>query len=273
MNWNNLREDPLKEVFEVLEEAFHLAGIDYYLIGAIAKNVWYTRAGQRSRDTKDVDLAILVGNKEEYDRTKQYLVDHKGFYASTNNKFSLITPSGITLDILPFGGMDIDNPTGLVNTSINGFNEVYRHGTASLEVQPGHTYKVATLPSITLLKLIAYDDRPEHRHKDAGDIGNLIVSYATMERDFIYEHHNDLFMDSDSSPAWTNEEELSATVIGREIGKIAKDNPALYDRLKNILQGFIDQGANSAFVREIVRTTGKSVNEVVNWLQRMKNAL
>ncbi len=37
--------------------------------------------------------------------------------------------------------------------------------------------KAATLPAIVLLKLIAYDDRPEHRIKDPGDIAGIIYYF------------------------------------------------------------------------------------------------
>lgn len=48
--------------------------------------------------------------------------------------------------------------------------EVYQSGTEEVEMETGHNFKIATLPSIVLLKLIAFDDRPEKRSKDARDI-------------------------------------------------------------------------------------------------------
>ena len=77
MNWNNLLTGPLKGVLTDLEEAFHHSGIDYYIIGAQARDIWLGRPGKGYSETKDIDLAILVGNKEEYDGVKGYLVGHK----------------------------------------------------------------------------------------------------------------------------------------------------------------------------------------------------
>jgi hypothetical protein len=46
MNLSDIREGELKEVFDVLEEAFHDNQIDFYLIGALARNIWYSRGSK-----------------------------------------------------------------------------------------------------------------------------------------------------------------------------------------------------------------------------------
>jgi hypothetical protein len=48
MNLNNIREGELKEVFDALEEAFAATGTDYYLIGALARDIWYARGKNNS---------------------------------------------------------------------------------------------------------------------------------------------------------------------------------------------------------------------------------
>ena len=58
-------EGDLREVLDALEEAFNAIGIDYYLIGAIARDIWYSGSNKTFRQTKDVDFAVLVGSKLE----------------------------------------------------------------------------------------------------------------------------------------------------------------------------------------------------------------
>jgi hypothetical protein len=41
MDLSNIREGELKEVFDELEEAFEYLKIDFYLIGALARDIWY----------------------------------------------------------------------------------------------------------------------------------------------------------------------------------------------------------------------------------------
>lgn len=227
MNLNNIiREGELKEVFDALEEAFVATGTDYYLIGALARDIWYARGRKQFRQTKDVDFAVLVGSQGEYEAVKQYLKDHKNFMDTKGNSFVVLTPSGVQVDILPFGEIAIDDGVNiagadLTNIKVNGFMEVYQSGTTEVAIQTGHNFKIATLPSIVLLKLIAFDDRPEKRSKDARDVANIIEHFFDLQADLIYNNHADLFPDEDDGQTL---QEIAATVIGREIKAICASN-------------------------------------------------
>ncbi len=59
MNLSDIREGELKEVFDALEKAFHAKQIDFYLIGALARNIWYARGSKGFRTTKDLDFAVI----------------------------------------------------------------------------------------------------------------------------------------------------------------------------------------------------------------------
>ncbi len=91
MNLNQIREGELREVFDALEDAFNATGTDFYLIGAVARNIWFSRGSKSFRSTKDVDMAILVGSQENYDAIKQYLKDKQNFILFQNNSFGMRT--------------------------------------------------------------------------------------------------------------------------------------------------------------------------------------
>lgn len=269
MNLNNVREGELKDLFDSLEETFAATGTDYYIIGALARNVWYSRGNKTFRQTKDIDLAILVGSQEDYNAVKKYLSEKKGFTATKNNLFVMFTPVGVQVDILPFGEIEITDAVtiaGLPNIKVNGFMEVYQSGTAEVKLQTGHQFKVATLPAIVLLKLIAFDDRPEMRSKDARDIANIITHYFELQADFIYREHVDLFTEEES---YRTLEQIAAIVIGREIGKIVASNNAVKQRLERILKSHIELAADSLLVRNMVAETGSTVEGNVLLLQNM----
>ncbi|GAB2821233.1 nucleotidyl transferase AbiEii/AbiGii toxin family protein [Ferruginibacter profundus] len=275
MNLNNIREGELKDLFDALEEAFEATGTDYYIIGALARDVWYSRGNKTFRQTKDVDLAILVGSQEDYNAIKQYLSQNKGFTATKNNSFVMLTPAGVQVDILPFGEIEIDDGvtitgTGLSNIKVNGFMEVYKFGTEEIEMQTGHQFKIATLPAIVLLKLIAFDDRPEMRSKDARDIANIVAHFFDLQADFIYREHVNLFTEEES---YRTLEQIAAIVIGREISKIVASNKTIKERLQRILKTHIELGADSLFVRNMVTETGSTVEGNVQVLQNMLLAL
>jgi predicted nucleotidyltransferase len=274
MGLNELKEGDLKDVFTALEEAFANTGTDFYVIGALARDVWYARADKKFRGTRDVDFAVLIGSHEEYGAVRDYLKEHSQFRDTRENSFVMLSPAGVQVDILPFGEIEIDNGItltgeGMTSIKVNGFREVYQSGTADMELVTGHQFKIATLPSIVLLKFIAFDDRPERRMKDARDIANIIDHFFELHADLIYDKHVDLF--TEGSPLTL--EDISAIVIGREIKEICGANEALLARLQTILQNHIAQAENSSFVRNMVAETGKDVELSVGYLKYLLSSL
>lgn len=271
MNLNSVREGELKEVFDALEEAFAATGTDYYIIGALARDIWYSRGSKTFRQTRDVDFAVLVGSQEEYEAVKKYLKENKRFVDTKGNSFVMLTPSGVQVDILPFGEIEIDDGIsiaggGLSNIKVNGFMEVYQSGTAEVEIQTGHHFKIATLPSIVLLKLIAFDDRPEKRSKDARDIANIIEHFFELQADLIYNSHADLFSDQDDDQSLP---EIAARVIGREMKAICAANESLRERVIRILKTHIDLKEDSLFVRNMIAETDGTVEQSVKLLRNV----
>jgi len=276
MNLSDLREGELKDIFDTLEEAFDATGADYYVIGALAKDVWYSQGDILSRQTKDVDFAVLVGSQENYDAIKNYLKENKNFSDTKGNSFVMISPSGVQVDILPFGEIEIDDSVAVAGgeldiIKVNGFKEVYKSGTKEMTLDTGHRFDIATLPAIVLLKLIAYDDRPEKRAKDPRDIADIIDNFFNLQTDIIYSEGNlDLFKEEKSDETL---QEISATVIGREMKKIVSANEPLTERLNQILQVHIEQGDESGFVKNMVAENGGTVEGSVKQLQNILSGL
>lgn len=262
-----MTNEELKRVFDTLEKVFATLGIDYFLIGALARQEWYGKADLNFRMTKDVDYAVLVGSHDEYRSIKSFLVANEGYTESTGNAFALITPDGIPVDILPFGEIESDGNveiegTGMTSIRVDGMKEVYLHGTELLRLDTGNYFKVATLTGIALLKFIAYDDRPENRQKDAIDIGNIVMNFFNLHDNLIYEYHSDLFGEEEKQL-----ENIGAVALGREMRKIAGGNSGLSVRLEKMLETHIDKAEKSEFVRLIVRETKKDVETVLGYLK------
>lgn len=269
MSLREINRTELKAVFEALEEAFHACQIDYYLIGALARDIWYARADKKFRTTKDVDFAILIGSNKQYEEVRDYLTANKGYVISSTNAFVVIAPDKTEIDLLPFGAVAFEDKVkvageGLTSIRVNGFMEVYEGGTENIEVIEGHSFAVAKLPAIVMLKFIAYDDRPDQRIKDARDIANIIVHFFDLEADLIYDQHYNLF--SDGQPD-RDLAEISAIVIGREIYKILKSNTALCKRMIEIITGHIKRKEKSAFIRNMAQETDKSIEEMILFLK------
>jgi predicted nucleotidyltransferase len=269
MSLNKIRQAELKPVFDALEEAFNKLSIDFYLIGAIARDIWYAKGNAVSTGTRDVDFAVFIANQEDYNLLKTYLVKQKNFVESKTNAFVFISPEGLVIDILPFGEIEIDDSLhitgeGLTSIRANGFKEVFESGTERLELETGHAFEVATLPSIVLLKLISYDDRPEQRLKDPGDIASIIQNYFDLQSDNIYENHTDLFDNADFTL-----QKAGARIIGREIKTIIESNTVLKRRITDILISHINQAEESVFIRNMQTGNNFVLSIAVDWLNEI----
>lgn len=273
MSFYNLQRSELGEVFDAVEDAFNKLGIDYYVIGALARDIWYSKEAKWSRATRDADFAILVGTGNQFEDVKDYLKQVKGFQDSKSNSYVLFSPNGIQVDILPFGAIEIDDRvqvagTGLTSIRVNGFSEVYNSGTTEVHLHSGHRFKVASLSSIVLLKLIAYDDRPEHRAKDGRDIASIIEHYFDLQAEHIYEHHSDLFTEQEVTLP-----EIAATVIGREIRKTIGENETLLQRVQTILVREIKLADKSRFIINMIAEIEMNIEEATNRLKAILKGL
>lgn len=276
MNLSKIKEGELKEVFDVLELAFKQLDVDFYLIGALARDVWYSRGEITSnvRKTKDVDFAIMIGSESQYKSLRKYLILNHNYQDTKENAFVLITPSMIQVDILPFGGIEIDDRVvidgmGMTSINVNGFSEVFIDGTEEVELSTGHVFKVATLASIILLKLISFDDRPEIRLKDARDIGNLLYHFFELENDLMYnQKHADIFQDQEALEKMSIQE-IASEIAGRTIREIIITNPPLLNRITLILNKHLKEAESSLFVKNMSEETGLAISEILRWLNKL----
>lgn len=222
-----------------LEEGFAKFSLDYYLIGATARDVWisgihFKRPG---RATKDVDFAVLINDKGVYEQLKAYLIKEKGFQPRVENAFVLIYKERMQVDLLPFGAIEDEKRnvtvegTGYTTVHVPGFAEIYSAGLPEMELEGKHQFKFCTLPGIVILKLLAWDDRPENRRGDIIDISDILHHYFSMHDNEIWENHFDLFANDNS-----NLLHVAARVMGREMRKIVVKNDVLFRHIDGILE-------------------------------------
>lgn len=234
INFKELRQENLKDIFAAFERALKELDIDFYLIGALARDTWFAQKGIRALGTKDIDWAVAVSEESQFKKLKEFLIKNEGFTDSSSNEFVLFDKKGQQIDLLPFGAMEIEgnkfvDSTGVARTDITGFQEVYDGAVEDVNFEGKYTFKVSSLPGIVILKLIAFDDRPEIRSKDIQDIGIILNHYFTIETETIYSKHTDLFEEE------SDLQSLAARVLGREMQPILNQNPLLKARLLSIL--------------------------------------
>lgn len=240
IDFRKLRQDPsLSQMLAALERGFSHFGIDFYLVGAVARDIhigYHKLPAKRATD--DIDFAVLIRDEKKYKELREFLIEKEGFTSYKENQLVLIWQNGKEVDLMPFedatakGSISIAS-VGLTDLKVDGFKEVYESQLPEVELEDTHRFKFCSLPGIVLLKLIAWSDRPEWRESDITDISYIIEHFYTIHEEEIWEHHNDLFPNDDSEEY--KDIELAAQVLGRKVGAIAKPNQPLVNRLQQIL--------------------------------------
>ena len=249
INYEQIRQNPLiSSMLTDLEEGFAKFGLDFYLIGATARDVWISgiHFKKPGRATRDIDFAVLINDKGVYEQLKTFLITEKGFQPSAENAFVLIYQERMQVDLLPFGAIEDEGRnvtvegTGYTTMHVPGFAEIYSAGLPEMDLEGKHRFKFCTLPGIVILKLLAWSDRPEKRRDDIIDISDILHHYFSMHDNEIWENHFDLFTDHTADLL-----HVSARVMGREMRKIVIKNDALFQRINEILESNSDEAANS----------------------------
>ena len=274
INYNQLSQQPeITEMLYALERGLDKFGIDFYLVGAVARNVWMTGINNIAprRTTGDIDFAVLINDKGVYEALKTYLILTEGFQPYKGNEYVLIWKENLEVDLLPFGAIDDEdakfNSNGLGSTSISlqGFSEIYNDGLPTLDLEGKHQFKFCTLPGIVLLKLIAWDDRPESRRDDIKDISDILNHFFDMNDNEIFENHHDLFEKEEASL-----KHIAARVMGREMSKIAKKNELLFSRIVGILDSNTLVSQNSNMAKIMVEYYDNTIDDNVQLLKHLR---
>jgi predicted nucleotidyltransferase len=274
INYDQLRQQPeITEMLSALERGFEKFGIDYYLVGAVARDVWMSGINKIAprRTTGDIDFAVLINDKGTYEALKTYLVETEGFHPYKENAFVLIWKDKTEVDLLPFGAIEDEEGkvtiegTGYTTVHVPGFTEVYEEGLPEMELEGEHQFKFCTLPGIVVLKLIAWDDRPEARRDDIKDISDILNHFFNMYDNEIWDNHSDLFGDEEADP-----KHIAARVMGREMNKIAKRNEKVFSRIKGILDANTDDMPNSKMGAIMIEYFENTVEDNVLLLQQLK---
>ena len=104
----------------------------------------------------------------------------------------------IPVDLIPFRGVTAADgniewpPSGDVVMNVAGFEEALA-SSIPIPIEENLIVRVASIPGLTLLKLVAWSDRERETDKDAADIYRLLTAYADAgSTDRLYEHEMDL---------------------------------------------------------------------------------
>jgi predicted nucleotidyltransferase len=274
ISFKQLQQQPhISEMLTALEKGLNKYQIDFYLVGAVARDVWMTAINDipPSRVTGDIDFAVFINDRNTYAALREYLINVEGFIPYKGNEFVLMWKKIIQIDLMPFGEIE-DKATnvriegiGLTSLNMPGFKEIYDSGLPEAELEEKHRFKFCTLPGIVLLKLLAFHERPEIRRDDIKDISKILQHFFDMYTDEIYEKHNDLFGDEHINLNW-----IAARVLGRDMGKIAQLNDDLFTMIKKILKNNTNNIYSSDIAKIMAEFFQNTVEENLKLLEQVE---
>jgi len=187
-----------------LDEILKRLQCPYMLVGATARDILlYNVFGQQVlRATRDVDIGISIDSWDRFEAVKSKILRATDFQPSTYQPYRVLHKTSIAayatpIDILPFGEIATDAEafrwpppdTDLV-MNVAAFGKVYE-SSLTVSIGPELDLQIASLPGLTLLKLLAWADRMES--KDAQDCLRLIETYGDAgNQERLYSDKEDL---------------------------------------------------------------------------------
>ena len=232
---------PLARVVNALQAATAPLAVEFFLMGAAARDLRLTHAYgiDIKRQTEDVDFAVMLDNWKAFDTLRERLLAGGAFTGRSGlaTHQLLHQPTGLPLDIVPFGGIERADRTIAwppdQSTVFDCFGAKEALSTSQWIRLPEHaTLRVASIPALALLKILAWQDRKfTHPGRDAYDLFLYVRNYfdcGTFER--ATDKHGDLFTVPDDEYDYMT---AGARLLGRDIASLL--DRAAISRIEAIL--------------------------------------
>ncbi len=254
-----LRPPSVIQVMAELGIACRQVGIDFYVVGAIARDIWLTSNGVSPRRmTADLDLALAVADADHYRQLRDLLLAHDRFVELSTSVFALRhQETSLVVDLMPFGAIADErwqvrlDGMGMEAISVAGFNEMATAAQIVEAGEAGDQWRVASVAGIVLLKLIAWQDRPERRGKDATDLRLLLDYYFDLLEDatLFAASNADLLelLATASTEVQASNRRVAARILGRQLGWLLHE-VGLRERVRNLLRQQIEKGVDAPLI-------------------------
>ena len=265
-----------KEALQLVQTILNRRNIPFILVGAYARDLLFSRITSKGsiRKTLDIDFGIRVRNWEAYEEIMMSLLAGGLFTEDKSRRHRLIFKKEVLIDIVPFGKISDSEgniswpPEHDVSMNVKGFDVAYGN---ALDFDMGlkDKIKIASAPSLVLLKLIAWDESPETRSHDLEDISFILKNYIDLIGwDSINTRGDkDIYDICDS-----DYDEMAARITGRDIGRLnlcgLKDSllGILSEKNKSYYQMISILGiyyfADHDLVRKIISSLHDGINDI-----------
>ncbi|MES2126973.1 MAG: nucleotidyl transferase AbiEii/AbiGii toxin family protein [Pseudomonadota bacterium] len=221
----------LLHVLRAVAEEAEIVGTDYMLVGATARDILVHHVFEvpAGRATYDVDFAVAVASWDQFERLKAGLASRPGFTTSDASKQRMYYRDAAAdmdypVDLVPFGGVAnaegeiVWPPDMAVVMNVVGYEEVLA-AAEYVEFSAALISRVASLPGLAVLKLIAWSDRGPGNPKDAHDLLQLMSNYGSAGNQArLYDIEYALLEAADHDP-----DLAGACLLGKDVARLVKE--------------------------------------------------
>lgn len=223
--------DPVTgRVLRRVDHAAVVCGSRCFVAGAMARDLVLVNAFglPPGRATRDIDFGIAVESWEQFQTLRANLIETGQFYAAPRDARRLYWKDpdaevATPIDLIPFGGVTSEDktiawpPNRDFVMNVAGFEEALESA-IELRIEDDLVVSVASIPGLTVLKLIAWQDRRSRNNQDAADLIRLLEYYAEAGNlDRLYEQEMLLL-----ETAGFDLELAGAQLLGRDAARICQ---------------------------------------------------
>lgn len=173
-----LGNDLLYDTLVALDGVFGAAGVELYVVGALARDLAMKLLGAEMspRKTLDLDVAVALRDWNQFDAISRRLQDCHFKKLGPKQRFAYKGPDGTNdyeVDVVPFGDIADDEtvrwpPEQQPEMSVRCYDDIMPH--AVQITVAGLTLKMAPLAAQFLIKMDTWIDRNDRENKDAIDM-------------------------------------------------------------------------------------------------------
>ncbi len=269
----HLNNPLLKELLYKLTDFFQSVSLDFFIIGATARDIIlsgiYNQAS--ARRSIDLDIAIAIKEWEKFNQIAEGLCQIKEFTKDPFQKQRFKYKNLYSVDIVPFGEIARSDksiywpPEEEFAMSVVGFAEVAEK-TLEVKIDNEFLVKVASLSGIFILKLAAFNDRKNQTNKDADDMAFIIENYLEINLERAVQSHYDIY-EVENFDTFI----AGASLLGRDLNSILIGNELTINSFIQILEEELSLGDSSLLLNQIVETHKHLFYDTV--MQAFKNIL
>jgi predicted nucleotidyltransferase len=227
--------------------------IPYFVIGATARDILieHVHGLETTRATRDIDFAVAVSSWEKFARLKEHLIATGAFQAGEqSHRLTFGQHRGAyPLDLVPFDGVERNGeiawpPAGDFVMNVAGYRDAL-DSALDVEIEPGFSVKIVSLPAMVILKILAWNDRPE-REKHATDVLLIFQHYHQAGQfDRLYDDDNIALLEKHGYDL----ELAGAALLGRDARRdVAKET------LVQVTDVFAMEKISEKFIGQMMRS-------------------